>query len=202
MSKPPRIEVVGGYYHANTKAVDDTQIFRDEVDRLAFLQLLEKVLQRTGWALLEYTVMSTHYHLVVRLREETLSRGFQLLNGSYARWFNKRYGRRGTAWSCRFDSRLLETDGHLREALRYVARNAPRAGLCERPEDWPWCSYGATIDGDPPDQLVDEGELLPLFGAPLPGARERFRQFVEEPDPRKRRSLRLVGDVSETVRVT
>lgn len=201
MAKPPRIEVIGGYYHANTTAVDDTKIFRDEVDRLAFLQLLEKVVQRAAWSLLEYTVMSTHYHVVLRLRERTLCSGFQLLNGSYARWFNKRHGRRGTAWSGRYDSRLLETDEHLRESLRYVARNAPRAGICETPEDWPWCSYGATIDGNPPDPLVDEDELLPLFGAPVPGARQRFQEFVEEPDLRRRRSQTLLGVGSDTVGV-
>jgi REP element-mobilizing transposase RayT len=202
MAYKPRIELAGGYYHASCKAVDDIVIFRDELDRYSFLQLLEKELQRTAWSLLEYTVMSTHYHFVLRLREPTLSSGFQHLNGSYARWFNKRYGRRGAAWSARYDSRLLESDGHLREALRYDARNAVRAGICDRPEDWPWCSYGATIDGDPSDPLVDEDELLPLFGAPVPGARQRFREFVEESDPRRRRSLRLLGDVSDTVGVT
>ncbi len=201
MAYPPRVEVVGAYYHANTTAVDDTPIFRDELDRAHFLQLLEKVLLRAAWALLEYTVMSTHYHLVLRLREQTLSSGFQLLNGSYARWFNKRYGRRGAAWSCRYDSRLLESEQHLRESLRYVARNAPRAGICERPEEWQWCSYGATIDGGASDPLIDEDELLTLFGAPVSGARQRFREFVEETDRRNRRSQRILGDVSDAALV-
>jgi putative transposase len=201
MARAPRIEVVGGYYHVSCKAVDEIDVFRDDGDRYWFLQLLEQVLQRTAWSLLEYTVMSTHYHVVLRLRETTLSSGFQLLNGSYARWFNKRYGRRGAVWSCRYDARLLGSDDHLREALRYDARNAVRAGICKRPEEWPWCSYGATIAGDPPDPLIDEDELLPLFGAPVPGARRRFRYFVDEPDPRKRRCQRLLGDVSDAVGV-
>lgn len=192
MAFPPRIEIVGAYYHVNCTAVDEIEIFRDEVDRYMFLRLLEKVARRSGWAILEYTILSTHYHLLIRLREQTLSSGFQLQNGAYARWFNKRYGRRGVAWSSRYHSVLIEDDGHLREVLRYIARNAPRAGICERPEDWPWCSYGATVDGDPPDSLIDEDELLPLFGAPVPGARRRFHEFVEEPDPRKRRSQRFL----------
>jgi REP element-mobilizing transposase RayT len=199
MSYPPRIEVAGAYYHVSCKAVDEIAAFRDDFDRYWFLQLFAKVAQRCGWSILEYTVMSTHYHVLVRLREPALSSGFQFLNGSYARWFNKRYARRGAVWSSRFDSRLLDSEEHLREALRYDARNAVRAGICERPEDWQWCSYGATIDGDPPDPLIDEEELLTLFGAPVPGARQRFREFVDEPDRRRRRSQTLLGAVSETV---
>lgn len=201
MGSPPRINVAGQYYHVSCKAVDGVAVFRDDGDRMAFLTKLEKVVRAAAWSLLEYTLMTTHYHLVLRLREPTLSQGMQALNAWYAKYFNKRYGRKGAAWSCRYDARLIDSDEHLRESLRYDARNAVRAGICARPEDWAWCSYGATIDGDPPDPLIDEDELLPLFGAPAPGARRRFREFVEEPDLRKRRSQRLLGDVSDAVRV-
>ena len=37
---PLRVEIVGHTYHVNGQAVDGAKLFRDDVDRLAFLDLL------------------------------------------------------------------------------------------------------------------------------------------------------------------
>jgi hypothetical protein len=133
--------------------------------------------------------MSTHYHLLLRLQSPTLSSGFQHLNAAYARRFNRKYGRRGALWQRRFHHVLIESDSHLLEVNRYIALNAKRAAMCDRPEDHLWCGYRAAIGDCPPDPIVDESELLGLFGTTRERARERLRAFVEEPDPRRRRSL-------------
>jgi REP element-mobilizing transposase RayT len=185
---PPRIEVVGSYYHVNSKSVDGAKLFKSEEDRLAFLRLLDTEVRRSGWQCLAYCLMSTHYHLLLRLRKCTLSSGMQHLNGCYARAFNRTHGRRGALFQRRYFDRLIETNSHLLEATRYIARNAPRAGLSPAPEDYFWCSYGATVVGDAPDPLIDEDELLGLFGMGREEARRNLRAFVDEPDPRKRRS--------------
>ncbi len=141
--------------------------------------------------------MSTHYHLILRLRKSTLSSGFQHLHSAYARSYNKRWGRRGALWQRRFHDRLIESDAHLLETIRYVALNAPRANMCDEPEDHVWSSYGAAIGASSPDPLVDEGELLGLFGPGPKKARQRLQAFVDETDRRKRRSQRYLRDVSE-----
>ena len=40
----------------------------------------------------------------------------------------------------RFKSFPVESDEHFYAVVRYVERNALRAGLVERAEDWPWGS--------------------------------------------------------------
>jgi hypothetical protein len=113
-------------------------------------------LELSGWRCLGYTVLGTHYHVAIRLTELTLSSGFQRLNSRYARWYNAEHGRRGALWQSRFFDAVVETEWHLLELQRYIAYNAPRANLAERPEDWPHCSYGALIGLYPPDPWVDE----------------------------------------------
>ena len=119
----------------------------------------------------------------------TLSSGFQRLNADYARTFNRTHRRRGALWQRRFHDPLIESDAHLLEVVRYIALNATRAGLCDRPEDHLWGSYGAAIGEFPPDPLVAEDELLSLFATTSERARQRLREFVEERDPRMRRAL-------------
>jgi putative transposase len=173
----------------NAKAVDGCKAFRHDEDRLAFLRLLGLELKRSRWTLLAYSLMGTHYHLLLRITDSGLSSGFQHLNGGHARTFNRQHRRRGALWQRRFHDILVETDSHLLESVRYIALNAVRAGICERPEDYAWCSYGAAIGTHPPDPIVNEAELLAVFGTTPARARQRLREFVEADDPRRRRAL-------------
>lgn len=189
---PLRIEIVDLAYHVNGKAVDGAKLFRHDDDRLLFLKLLAAQARRSNWCILSYALMTTHYHVVLVLRDLTLSSGFRRFNSVYARTFNDRYGRRGALWQRRFWDSMIETDAHLYEALRYVALNPTRAGLCARPEDWPWSSYAAAIGLAPPDPVVDEQALLRLFDTRPETARALFQAVVEEVDPRVRRGQTLV----------
>lgn len=189
---PPRIEIVGSIYHVNGKAVAGTNLFRDEVDRLAFLELLGQQARLSSWTLLAYSLMTTHYHVLLRLNKATLSSGFRRLNSTYAKTYNVRHERRGALWQRRFHDTIVEGDAHLLESIRYIARNAPRGNAVAAPEDWAWCNYGSAIGVVPTDTIVDEPELLGLFGTSPKVARARLRAFVEEPDPRRRRGLTSV----------
>lgn len=189
---PLRIQIVGGFYHVNGKAVHGTNLFRDDVDRLDFLQRLRRQAKASGWTLLMYSLMTTHHHVLLRLNNLTLSSGFQLLNSAYAKGYNRHHDRRGALWQRRFFDSVIESDSHLLETIRYIARNAPRGNACTAPEDWPWCNYASAVGLAHQDPFVDEDELLRLFGTRRNVARARLRAFVEEPDPRRRRGLTLV----------
>jgi putative transposase len=194
---PPRFEIVGAIYHVNGKAVHGIKLFADESDRALFIRLLVMQARKSGWCVLAYSLMTSHFHVLLRLDKPELSSGFQRLNSVYARLYNKRHGRRGALWQRRYFDSVIESESHLYEAIRYIALNAPRAHACEAAEEWPWCGYGASIGTAPPDPLVDEAELLRLFGSSRKEARERLRWFVEEADPRARfgqTRVRLVSD--------
>jgi putative transposase len=193
MGSPPRIEEIGAVYHVNTVAVAGLKVFPNYFHRDVFMRMFGLELELSGWRCLGYTVLGTHYHVAIRLTELTLSSGFQRLNSRYARWYNAEHGRRGALWQSRFFDAVVETEWHLLELQRYIAYNAPRANLAERPEDWPHCSYGALIGLYPPDPWVDEDDVLAAFGSNKKRARARLRMFVEERDPRVRRRWFLRG---------
>jgi len=197
---PPRIEIVGVIYHVNGKAVHGVKLFVDESDRLLFLRLLRVQARKSGWCVLAYSLMTTHFHLLLRLDEPTLSSGFQRFNSVYARLYNRRHGRRGALWQRRFFDTLVETEAHLYEVIRYIALNAPRAQASDSAESWPWSGYGASVGAAPPDPLVDEHALLSFFAARPEEARKSLRVFVEEADPRRRlgqTGVRLLSDAQE-----
>ena len=90
--------------------------------------------------------MTTHFHLLFRIEKRTLEQRFQATSDSIRALYNRRHGRRGVVWHEAIPSTdASESDWHLLEAIRYIALNAPRAGMVEAAEDWPWCSYGSAI---------------------------------------------------------
>jgi putative transposase len=181
-----RVEEPGGIYHINANSLDGMPLFRDDVDRSRFYDLLADELEESEWTLLTYTFMTTHYHLLLRIKKCTLSSGFKHLQSRYARFYNRRHERRGVVWMKRFHDELIQSNWHLLEAVRYIALNAPRARMVEAAEDWPWCSYGSAIGASWPDPLIDEEALLDLFGRDPEVARRKLQEFVEEKDPRER----------------
>ena len=59
-------------------------------------------------------------------------------------------------------------------------RNPVEAGLVERPEDWPWSSYAATIGLAEQHSFVNPSRILGCFGGPPELAAARLQALVTE----------------------
>ena len=71
----------------------------------------------------------------------------------------------GHLYQGRFKAFPIQEDDHLYTVLRYVERNALRAGLCGRAEDWRWSSLAHRGAGRQ-DKIA---ALLSGWPMPLPG---------------------------------
>lgn len=133
MARPPRLEIANGIYHVVARGNERAAIFWDDTDRGRFLELLAHVVHRYQWRVLAYCLMGNHYHLLVQTPEPNFARGMRQLNGVYAQRFNRRHGRVGHLLQGRYGARLVQEDGHLLAAVRYIVRNPVRAGLAGAP---------------------------------------------------------------------
>jgi putative transposase len=141
--RPRNLLPPSGFYHVTARGVARAAIAPDDEDRLRFLTLLANVTRREGWRCHTFCLMPNHYHLILRTTLERLSRGFQRLNGIYAREFNEWHGRSGHLFGRRFASFVIRDDDHLRTASEYVLQNPVRAGLCDDADDWRWSGTGS-----------------------------------------------------------
>jgi putative transposase len=146
MPRPPRVQIAGATYHVTSRGNRRQSIYHDDDDRRWFLKVRDCVVARWNWRLHAYCLMGNHFHLLVETPEPNLSAGMQRLKSEYATYFNERHSFDGHLFKQRFDSRLIETDEHRSEALRYIALNPVRAGLCEHPSEWPWSSFYGVED--------------------------------------------------------
>jgi REP element-mobilizing transposase RayT len=180
MGRVRRIEFDGAHHHVTTRANAGGVLFGDDLDRNAFLALVERTVDRVGWYVLTYCLMSTHYHLLVETPRANLAAGMRHLNGSYALRVNTRYERFGHVFQTPYRARLIETEEHLLEVSRYVVLNPVRAGLCKRAADWPWSSHRAVLGQTPPQRWLSVSALLERFAPDPERARSRYAAFVDE----------------------
>jgi putative transposase len=139
VTRVARTSLPDGYFHVYTRGIaGGSAVFADDADRAFFVELLARCIDRHRWTCHAYTLLSTHYHLVVEATRASLSSGLHQLNGRYAGRFNRRHGRFGHVFAERFQARVIESEAYLYDACAYVAQNPVAAGLCDAPEDWPW----------------------------------------------------------------
>ncbi len=163
MGRPTRVQAADAIYHVTARGTGPSVIFREGDDRRAFLALLATVVSRYSWECYAYCLMNTHYHLLLRTPEANIAAGMHQLNSCYARSFNRRHGRVGALFQSRYHAVLVETEEHAWSIVRYLALNPVRAGLCARPEEWPWSSYSELVGAAPRGNVP----ITPLEGASI-----------------------------------
>ena len=179
MPRVPRFQDGDAVYHICTRAARDGLLYEDDVDFQLFLLHVGRVVTHLRWICRAYCLMSNHYHLLVETPEPNLAAGMHRINGQYALTYNRRHGGRGHVFQSRYRSALVQSESHFLEVHRYIALNPVRAGLCRRPEEWPWSSYGAMFGGFAPPPFFAAEHALAGFDDGPGDPRLALRKFVE-----------------------
>ena len=178
MARPLRLEYPGALWHITSRGNEQHDIVRDDTDRLKFLGYLARAVERFGWILHAYCLMSNHFHLVIETPQCTLSRGMHWLNGCYAQAFNRRHDRKGHLFQGRFKGILVDSNEYFLELCRYVVLNPVRAGMVPSPEQYEWSSYRPTAGLAPVPAWLSVDPLLSRLGRDPSKARSVYRELV------------------------
>ena len=155
MGRPQRAAAGGYVYHVLNRANARMTIFENEGDYGAFEKALGESVQRTATRLLAWCVMPNHWHLIVWPRNDgELSQFVGWLTLTHTqRWHaHRRSTGSGHVYQGRFKSFPIQEDEHFYTVARYVERNALRANLVRRAENWPWGSLSRWLRGSRDDQ--------------------------------------------------
>ncbi len=157
MGRPQRVAAGGYVYHVLNRANARIRIFDGDADYEAFEKVLSEAVERTETRLLAYCLMPNHWHLLVWPRKDgELSRFAGWLTLTHTqRWHAYRQSiGSGHVYQGRFKSFPVQEDEHFYTVARYVERNALRAGLVRRAEQWRWGSLYRWLRGSPEDKAL------------------------------------------------
>ncbi len=137
----------GWVFHVLNRGNARMQIFDDTSDYRAFEQVLAETQERFRMRLLSYCLMPNHWHMVLWPRGDgDLGRFMQRLTTTHVRrWHLHRHTvGDGHLYQGIYKSFPIQQDEHFLTVCRYVERNALRANLVERAEDWRWSSLAVS----------------------------------------------------------
>ena len=151
-------------YHVLNRGVGRMTLFEDAADYAAFERCLRRAQNAVPVRLLSYCLMPNHWHMVLWPGDDgDLGVFMQRLTITHARRWQENCHCHGAGhvYQGRYKSFPIEQDEHLLAVLRYVERNALRARLVRRAENWHWCALwrrrrGAAGDDDPAAPLLAE----------------------------------------------
>jgi putative transposase len=165
MPRPPRADEAGGLYHVLNRANGRARIFRKEADYEAFERVLGEGLARCEVQLLCFQLLPNHWHLVLRPnRDGALSYFLRWITATHTMRHHAQHRTAGEGhlYQGRFRSFPIQENAHFLTVCRYVERNAARAGLVRRAEDWRWGSLW---------RWLQRPEPMPALLSPWPIAR-------------------------------
>jgi len=143
MPRPPRADEAGGLYHALNRGNSRAEIFHKDADYEAFERILSEGLQLYDVQLFSYQLMPNHWHLVLRPNQAgEMSHFLRWITATHTMRYHAHYHTSGAGhvYQGRFKSFAIQDDDHFLTVCRYVERNACRANLVARAEDWRWGS--------------------------------------------------------------
>lgn len=180
MGRPLRIEFPGALYHITSRGNEKKEIYRDDLDRMKFLEILKDYHDRYGILIHSYILMDNHYHLILETPKGNLLKIMHGINGSYTGYFNRRHKRAGHLFQGRYKAILVDKDSYLVQLSRYIHLNPVRTAIVEKPQQYKWSSYQAYIGKDKEHKWVEYSWVLSTFGEKRKRARSKYQEYVEE----------------------
>lgn len=170
----------GGYYHVYNRGTDKRNIFSDSSDYERFLAAVLKSKhnlddRRHDVAVIAYSLMPNHFHLLLRqLEDGGVSLFMERFGNSYTKYFNIRNERSGRLFESTFKAKVIEDDLYLHSLVDYIHMNAKDlfASIDEMDQhakllEYPWSSY-RHFQGLIHDPVLDGPEIREIFGNSQP----------------------------------
>lgn len=196
MPRTARIAPGGMIFHVLNRGVGRMRLFLKDADFEAFERNILKTLESRPMRICAYCLLSNHWHLVLwPERDGDLGAFMQKLTITHVRnWQENRHRvGYGHLYQGRYKSFPVESDDYFYQVVRYVERNALRANLVTRAEDWRWSSLWRRVharSGGPPS--LKSMALAPAtkLGRAGQSAADRSGTGSDPPEPDPRSTLR------------
>ncbi|MBL7069818.1 MAG: transposase [Candidatus Omnitrophica bacterium] len=185
MGRKPRIHIEGGLYFVTTRGDHAEALFKDDIDRAQYLELLSRYKGQYGFKLFAYILMPAFIHLIIEIPPgTTISEIMHVLNSTYTKYFNGRYNRKGHLFQGRFKSVLVEKSEYLAALTRYTHLVPVEGRMADKAEGYKWSSYPfyMGMDKDFVGMEGDARELLANLSQETNEQKRLYKEFIESID--------------------
>jgi REP element-mobilizing transposase RayT len=155
--------LMGNHFHLLVKMVPDDGFSDDDIEKRLKLFYGK-----------DYQMPDGQIPLL-RIKLASLSEFVRDIKVTFARYYNRRYNRRGYFWGDRFKSVIVDRGETLVNCLAYIDLNPLRAGIVKQPEKYRWNSIGYHLQTGNKDHFLSTDFGLKEFN--VRSEKERIRRY-------------------------
>jgi putative transposase len=160
------------------KGISDVPLFRDEDDKIDYLNLLLKYKKINDFKLYAYCIMQDYAHFILDLRGADISSIMSSVNIIYSGKYNRKYNRHGHLFYDRFKSKIIKDDLELKAMTLYIHNSPTEINKYKiHPEDYEYSSLGAYLGGSDPAEILDAPFISKFIGE-TQAARNEYLRLV------------------------
>ncbi|MCP5467666.1 MAG: transposase [Deltaproteobacteria bacterium] len=181
MPSTPRYYILDDHslFHVTWKCHNNDWLLKEDWAKQLYYNLLLKYKDRYGVQIYAYCFMDNHPHLTGKLKSlKDFSDFFRVVNSCFARFYNKKVGRRGQVVMDRFKSPRIESEADLFKVMFYIDLNPKRAGKVSHPKQNTFSSYNYYAFGKSDSLVTSAPSYLGLGKSPQ--ARQKIYQSLVE----------------------
>jgi putative transposase len=146
MAKPTRnadptsIRVSARTFFVTTKASAGRRVLQSERNALLLIDVLRAYVAQERFQLDDFVIMPDHIHLLITVHSGmSVERAMQLIKGGFSYRLKKETGYLGEVWQRGFSDARIDGLESWKQHRRYIAENPVKAGLCDSPDQYPFC---------------------------------------------------------------
>lgn len=118
------------YFHLTSDHSLKSPLFRDDEDRLLFLNRLILLAIALDIKIYAYCLMDNHIHLLVSGDESSIRQFFSLIKKEYGQYLSSKYGGSVSLNDFQPDIKQITSKDYFKSAVAYILRNPYKAGIC------------------------------------------------------------------------
>ena len=167
-------------HHVMCRSISEIRLFRNDNDKIKYLQLMALYCQKFECKVLAYCLMDTHVHIQLDPKGCDISKFMHGLNLCYAQYYNRKYRRHGHVFQNRFLNKVIDVDEYNLTVSAYIHNNPKDLPeYYDRVHKYYFSSYGIYLDDHPDDfGLLDVDFILSQFDKNPKVAQKVYAEFV------------------------
>ena len=127
-------------YHVIARGINREPVFKQKREKNNFIRLLLKHLKDRDIEIYAYVIMSTHFHILIRVDLKLLSSYLAIVLAEFAEYYNFKHNRNGHVFQDRFKSECVETPQYFWNCVRYIHMNPVHANIVKTPLNYNFSS--------------------------------------------------------------
>lgn len=180
MGQRRRRDEPGSYHHVVNRGIARRPLFESRAEGRYFLAQLARQVRSGQIEVVAYSLMTTHFHLLVHSPVGGMSEPMRKATNAYSRWFNRRHRRDGPLFRGRFLSRRIDTLSYRVAVLRYIDQNPVHARIAAHPARY---SLGSArrYSSEAPGPWLAQSWLRPFIEGVIEGDQPwpaKYREFA------------------------